>query len=111
MWPHLAWLRGCQHPEGHIAPLLEQEATVQAGQGLGSSHPREPCPSGRPRAQAAGPEPDAVLAELQEHRAQGDSPAGAAWPWALALLVLVGMQVKLRTAPRRLATKATKGGH
>lgn len=38
-------------------------------------------------------------------------PGGVAWALALTPLVLVGMQVKLRTAATRLATRATKAGH
>lgn len=38
-------------------------------------------------------------------------PGRAAWARALAPLVLVGMQVKLRMAPRRLTTRATMTGH
>lgn len=39
------------------------------------------------------------------------SPGGAAGASALTTLVLMGMQVKLRTAATRLATRATEAGH
>lgn len=42
---------------------------------------------------------------------RGALPGGTGWAWSLAPLVLVGMQVKLRTAPRRLTTRATMTGH
>lgn len=83
-----------------------RQALLKGGHGWGRPGRRKvQVPAGGTRASGL------TLAERLERRVWWDSPGWAAWAWALAPLVLVGMQVKLRMAPRRLATRARKAGH
>lgn len=59
---------------------------------------------------AGRPSWDTPCVHLDQGTSRG-SPGGLGWAWAPAPLVLAGMQVTLRRAPRRVITRAAMSGH